>query len=382
MKNTVYTLLAGVVLSACGAGDVSPESEIEMLILRRDSIKKVKDDLAQQLAIIELQIAEKDNSKPTQVITIHTVSQGTFKHSFEVYGEINSDLNAQINAEVAGSVTDIHVTEGQQVQKGQLLLSIDVQAMREQERELKTRLELAEITFQKQEKLWNEKIGSEMQYLQAKNNRDALKNSLDALRVQISKGSVTAPFAGVVDAVFPKRGEIAMPGLPVVRLVNLAELYITADVSENYVGKVSKGDKVKVSIPSTSHTRYAEIVRTGDYINPNNRTFKIKALLSNPDGLLKPNMVAQMEIFDYTADSVITIPESMLLDGAGNRKFVYVVSESNGEGVARKIDVSVDRIFRGTALITGGLNAGDIIVDKGARSIKDGEKVSIKNTEL
>ncbi|MCB0484534.1 MAG: efflux RND transporter periplasmic adaptor subunit [Flavobacteriales bacterium] len=382
MKSIIYPAILGVVLSSCGAGEVNSGDALSALIQQRDSMRKAKDDISAKLSVLEMEILALDTNKSLPVVSTFKVPMGTFSHSFEVYGELNTDQNAVITAEIGGTILDLPVDEGVRVTKGQTLMRIDVQALREQEQELKTRLELAEITFRKQEKLWNEKIGSEMQYLQAKNNRDALQNSLDALRAQISKGVITAPFDGVVDEVFPKKGETAMPGMALLRIVNLSNLYITADISENFVGKVRKGDKVKVTIPSTGQVRHAEITRTGDYINPNNRTFKIKASIENTDGLLKPNMVAQIEVQDFVADSAVYLPQTLVLEGAGGKNFVYVVRSDNGISIAEKREVSVGRASNGQVLIETGLQAGEQIVEKGARSIKDGEKIDIKNNVI
>jgi RND family efflux transporter MFP subunit len=382
MKSIIYPAILGVVLSSCGAGEVNSGDALSALIQQRDSMRKAKDDISAKLSVLEMEILALDTNKSLPVVSTFKVPMGTFSHSFEVYGELNTDQNAVITAEIGGTILDLPVDEGVRVTKGQTLMRIDVQALREQEQELKTRLELAEITFRKQEKLWNEKIGSEMQYLQAKNNRDALQNSLDALRAQISKGVITAPFDGVVDEVFPKKGETAMPGIALLRIVNLSNLYITADISENFVGKVRKGDKVKVTIPSTGQVRHAEITRTGDYINPNNRTFKIKASIENTDGLLKPNMVAQVEVQDFVADSAVYLPQTLVLEGAGGKNFVYVVRSDNGISIAEKREVSVGRASNGQVLIETGLQAGEQIVEKGARSIKDGEKIDIKNNVI
>jgi RND family efflux transporter MFP subunit len=379
MKTNIIPLFLGALLSGCGAGETADNSDLSILTARRDSLKTAKDNLSQQISILEQQIAELDTMRALQVVSTASVQRGTFAHTFEVYGELNTDQNAQIVAEMGGLVTTIHVQEGQQVQKGQILVSLDTRALREQEQELQTRLELAETTFRKQEKLWKDKIGSEMQFLQAKNNRDALQNSLESLRAQIAKGNISAPFNGIVDEVFPKIGEVAMPGLPVARVVNLGNLYITADLSENYIGKVRVGDKVKVSFPATGKSGYAAITRTGDYVNPNNRTFKIKASVANEDGLLKPNMVARMEVQDFLADSAIIIPQTLIMEGSGNTKFVYVVDKSNTGAIARKRVVSVDRIFKGEAMITEGLAGNEELVNKGARSIRDGENIEIKN---
>jgi RND family efflux transporter MFP subunit len=237
---------------------------------------------------------------------------------------------------------------------------------------------LAETTFQKQKKLWDQKIGSEMQFLQAQNNRDALQNSLKGLQANIAKGNITAPFSGVVDEIFPKEGEMAMPGMPVVRLLNLSKMYIEADISENYVGKVKAGDQVIVSFPALGIEKPSTIERLGQFINPNNRTFKIRVNVDNSDNVLKPNMVALININDFKQDTAVVVASSLIMEGASNKRYVFVVNQTKGAHMVKKQEVEVAMTYEGRSLVKSGLSGKEKLVDKGARSIRDGELVEIQ----
>ena len=373
MKNLVWTALMAVLIASC-----APEAgtdRLSKLQHERDSLKGVKGEIADRLAEIEGEIAELDSSKKLTIVTAEKPAIQNFRHYFKVYGEVETDQNTQIFPELGGTILAIMVKEGDKVSKGQALMRIDTEILEEQIREVETRLELAETTYQKQKKLWDKNIGSEMQYLQAKNNRDALATNLEALKVQKGKALVQAPFSGVIDEILPKVGESAMPGMPLMRLINLSQVYVTADISESYVGKVKQGDHVMVEFTNYGVEKESTIARTSEFINPNNRTFKIKVNLDNSDGLYKPNMVARINVMDYSKDSVVVVPTRLILEGSGGRQYVYVVEEDQGGVVAMKRQVEVAKSYRGMAEISKGLNGDEWVVSKGARAIRDGQFV-------
>lgn len=376
MKNLIILSVTAFLSAACGASELN---ELETLIAQKDSLKIVKDELSISIVEIETKITDLDTTKSFTLVTTETAKIDNFKHYFQVYGTVESDKNVQIYSEVSGKILEVKVKEGDKVSKGQVVVVIDVSIMRDKELELKTRLELAETTYQKQKKLWDQNIGSEMQYLRAKSNRDALKSSLNTLQTQIAMGSVKAPFAGVIDETFSNAGEMAMPGFPLIRLINLDLVYIKADVSENYLGRVKKGDKIMVSLPSLKVNLESTIDRIGQFINAANRTFKIKTSIKNTNNTLKPNMVALLEIEDFSKDSVVVISSELLMQGAGGIQFVYVIEDVNGLSIAKKTMLEVGMTYENSAFISAGLSGGQKVVDKGARSIRNGEQVDVRN---
>ncbi|MDE0772900.1 MAG: efflux RND transporter periplasmic adaptor subunit [Salibacteraceae bacterium] len=377
MKQITVFFIAALFMVSCD--EKNGTDELSMLKQEKDSLKEVKSTIGDRLAEIELQISALDTTKSLALVSTAKPTVGAFNHYFQVYGSLSSDKNAQLYPEIGATINSIKVKEGQAVSKGQLLATLDIQSIREQEAELKTRMELAETTFKKQKTLWDQKIGSEMQFLQAKNNTEALKSSLASLQANIAKGNITAPFAGVVDEIFPKVGEMAMPGMPIVRLLNLTNMYVEADISENYVGKVKAGDNVVISFPSLGMEKKSKIERIGQFINPNNRTFKVRVNIDNSENILKPNMVALINVNDFSKDTAVVINSGLIMEGALDTKYVFVVTKKAGVPIVKKQLVQVTMSYQGKSMISKGLKGTETIVDRGARSIRSGEPVSIKN---
>lgn len=383
MKKLVYLSLFITLLAACSQQSVKVEGELGTLIQKRDSIKAMKDSISTVLAAYEAKIAALDTNKKLQLVTLQETKTQTFEHYFTVYGEVNTDRMAMVNTETQGKLESIKVQEGDRVSKGQVLAVQNADVIRKNIAELENRLELAQTVFERQERLWKKNIGSEIEYLRAKNDRDALKKSLQTAQEQLSMAVVKAPFSGVVDEVFPKEGELAAPGSPLLRLINLDDVYIKADVSENYIGKVKEGDTVEVKIPNADN----EIIRTtvariGDFINPANRTFKIRLNIPNKKGDLKPNMLAEIHIRDYVNDSTVVIPENLILLGAQDKRYVFVATLGEDDlAEVKKQPVQVGLMYKNNVEILKGLSGGEFIVDKGARSIQAGEFVQVTKYE-
>src|SRR5690606_18584481 len=261
---------------------------------------------------------------------------------------------------------------------GQTLMVINADLIKKNIAEVETRLELAQTTFERQERLWKQNIGSEMQFLQAKNNRDALKNSLQTLQEQLDKTIIKAPFSGVVDAIFTKQGEMVSPGVPVLRLVNLNTMYLKSDVSENYINNIKVGDSVKVSFPSLSgETMFAQISRIGQFVDPNNRTFVIQVDLPNKNGILKPNLLAEISILDFKMDSAIVLPNSLIMQGTGGTEYVFITEKEGNITKAKKQLIKTGMSYNNEILVFNGLSEKAEVVNKGARSLEDGQAVEI-----
>jgi membrane fusion protein (multidrug efflux system) len=270
------------------------------------------------------------------------------------------------------------VREGQQVAKGTLLMTLDGAIVARNIDEVKTQLELATALFEKQSRLWKQQIGSEVQYLEAKNRKESLETRLATLQSQFNLTRIRAPFDGVIDEIFPKKGELVGPATPVIRLVNLKEVHINSDVSERYVGQLKKGTPVIVEIPNTGLIFESEVMQVGQYIKPDNRTFRIQVRVPNQEGLFKPNLLASVRIRDYQVDSAVTIPNSLLLQTPEGNDFVFVVKGGNGQSASvHKTIVKTGRSYSGRTEILEGLDKGATIVEKGARSVKDGQRVQV-----
>jgi len=377
MRSITAITLAAFVLSACGG---KPEGELGQLIAKRDSLEKVSKDVSAQLADLQDQIRAADTSIDAHVVNVTTleVQPGNFAHYFTVQGVVEAEHNAQIFPEAAAIITDIHVKEGDRVQKGQTLITLEHRVVSSSIDEAKTALDLSKTLYDKQKRLWDQKIGSEVQYLQAKTNYEAAQERLQTLEAQSALYEIKAPFAGIVDEITPKVGEMANPIAPAIRLINMDDVYIKADVTEGYINKIKAGDSVDVTFPSLGINRTSVITRKGNFINPNNRTFKIRIDLKNNGLEVKPNLLADLKIRDYEADSTISIPSNLIQQTPSGEEFVYVLQGTGDTATAQKVMVKSGVSYDNDTEIMSGLKPGDVLIDKGARSIKDGDLVSVK----
>lgn len=376
MKPIFFTAILAVAVVAC-----KPKADgIDKLKEQRDSLKTLRDDVSMQIKTIEAQIALLDTNIKERVTSITTLvlEPTTFEHFFTVQGVAETDQNAQIFPEAPGKITAIKTKEGDRVSKGQVLMTIDSKVITNQIDELKSRLALVKTVYEKQEKLWKQNIGSEIQYLEAKNNFESLKQNLETLEAQRSLYTITAPFGGIVDEINPKVGEMASPAMPAIRLINTDNMYIKADITERYLGEVKPGDIVLINFPGVEEKVESKIERIGNYINPNNRTFKIKLNINNKNNNLKPNMLGELKVRDYVSDSAIVIPASLIQMTPSGEEFVYAVKNQDGKTIAQKISIKSGITYNNMIEIIEGLTANEILIDKGARSIKDGDIVKIE----
>ncbi len=370
-------------LLAVSCGPSSENVSLDALKSKRDSLKGVYKEVGTQLAAVEGEIAELDPNIgiKEKIVKSATLDIQPFEHYFEVQGVVESDLNATLTPEVPGLVNRIYVKTGDRVQKGQTLASIDTDVIQKNIKELQNGLDLATTVFDKQKRLWDQKIGSEIQYLQAKNNKESLELKLSTLKTQLKKSSLVAPFSGIVDDILTKEGQMANPGFPVMRLVNLKNLYVKSEISEDHITDVKKGSAVIVAFPSQKITQASKISRVGSYIDPNNRTFLVEVDINNNKGILKPNLISTVKIQDYRKDSAIAIPSSVIQQDALQQNFVYVVSKDMvGEKqvtTAKKVIVETGLSYQGKTEVLSGLSKGDILVTDGARSLSDTERIKI-----
>jgi len=377
MKRTVIIPIT-IFLIACGGGD-GENSPLSQLKSQRDSLIIVYDETGEQINLLDQRIAELDTTIQTRRMLVSTqkIERQKFEHFFEVHGVVEAKKNATINADVPGVIKQIMVKEGQQVRKGQSLVLLDTEVIKKNIEEVETSYDLAKTIYERQENLWKQQIGSEIQYLEAKNRKEGLQQKLNTLHAQLKKSVISAPFSGTIDEIFPTVGEMAAPQLPLLRLINLENAYIVSDVSENYVSKVSSGNYARVNFSSLDNTWLdARVSRVGQYINPNNRTFKVRIELDNNDNrMLKPNLLAIIRIMDYKQDSAIVVPSKFIQQDAGGNNYLFIVE--NGS-TAKKVEVVTGMSYEGKTLIKSGLKGDEEIVLEGARSIKDGETVEIK----
>ena len=368
-----------ILLGIVGMGLVScaPEKQgLDKLLADRDSVMAAQAETAKELAKLDKQIAELSGETINKsVVSSGSLSTMDFEHYFTIHGVVETDQNANIFPDAAAKIVSINVKEGAYVIKGQVIASLHQDVMSSSIAELETQLKLAKDAYDKQKRLWDKKIGSEMQFLQAETNYNALMQKLETLKSQKDNFNIIAPFDGYVDEIFAKKGEMAAPQMPFCRMVNLSKMFIEADVSEDYLATVKKGTKVVVEFPSIEKVMVSKVSRVGNFINPNNRTFQIRLELSNTKGLLKPNMLADLKIRDYMKKEALVIAPSLIQQDRKNQEFVYVV---DGDKVTR-MDITSGMTYGNNTEILAGLTGSEEIIEKGARNVQPGDLIIVKN---
>jgi membrane fusion protein (multidrug efflux system) len=312
------------------------------------------------------------------LVSVLAVKDTLFNHYLEIQGSIDTKENILVQPEVPGTLVTLNAKAGQHVTKGQILGRVDDGGSSQQVASLETQYQLAKTTFERQKNLWNQKIGSEIQYLQAQTQMLSLQRSVAQAKAQLSKTIIRAPFSGTIDEVFVERGQVvAANAQGLMRIVNLNNMYVSTSVPETYIGKLKVGTQVDVFLTSLGRTYKGKVRQIGNFINPNNRSFGIEVSVPNPENLLRPNQVAQLKVIDYSNKNAIIVPTNVVQEDGQKNKFVYTVSNSNGKtGVAKKNLVKVGQSSDNVTEIISGLSANDIIVTEGMNAISDGMKLN------
>ncbi len=367
MKITKLFTMFLLVLTACNSGN---ENDVNALKEKRT---KLETELAE--LNIKIKALDKAAGKTTvqqKVAFVHSqpLTPKTFRHYLEIQGKVTTDNNLTISPRTAGQITRIYVRKGQEVKKGALLASIDVGAMAKGKDELKTALDFATDMFEKQQILWDQKIGTEMQYLQAKNNKESLERKIATLNEQLAFGGIIAPVSGVIEEIYPREGENAAPGMPVFRLVGKGDFKVSADVSEAYASKINEGNDAELFFPDINKTVETKVRVVGDEISPLNRTFNIELALPKAFGGLKANVISYVKIKDYEKKNVLIIPISTIqksLDGT----FVFVENANKAE---RRL-IKTGQTYKGETEVLEGLKPGDKIITTGYLDLMEGQPV-------
>ncbi len=379
MKKHIFIFSAIALMTACQPKEAD-KSELSKLITERDSLSDLVNKSQSRINELAQKISEIDTTQKITNVSALSIDLAPFKHYIEVYGTVESDLNATLTAEMGGTIVIILVKEGQQVSKGQLLVQLDASILLSSLKEIKTQYSLANTLFEKQERLWKQKVGSEVQYLQAKSTKESLEGSIKTLESQVSKMSIRAPFSGVVDEIFTIVGQLAGPQSPLIRIINLDEVHVSGDIPESYLGKITKGSSAVVEFTTLGKTIETQVNQTGNFINPANRTFKIRLNIDNKTQMIKPNAMANIKIIDYQIDSAIVLPNRVIQrDNVGN-SFIYTVEPTTNDFfIVKKQPIQIGRSYQSSTEVLSGLKPGVQVVDKGSRSIKDLQKVKIIN---
>jgi len=377
----MLTFLAPIALIVGCEGQSSEKNDVAELKKKLQKYQNEYEELGYQIRETQQKILSRDSTaldlQKKTLVSVMPLKPRAFQHYIEMQGNVSSKRNINVSNERGGIVEKIYVTEGDEVEKREVLIQLDDETIRSNIDELETRLELASKVYQRQKNLWEKNIGSEIQYLQAKNEKESIEKQLKTARTRLKKMKVKAPIDGTIDEVIIKKGEMASPGRPLLRLVELKTVQVQADASQQYVGKINKGDSVLVEFPSIGEKRQEVISSVGQVINPNNRTFKVEVTLDNPDKLLKPNLLATLKIADYKRDDAIVIPAKYIQYSDGQEYVFKIGTNENGKKIAEQVMIERGKTHQGNTEVLSGLKAGDQLITDGFRGVIDGEPVRI-----
>lgn len=379
MKKILIIITLSILLIACNSSEKN--QSIDSIIASKDvkAITAKKTELQLQLTQIDEALAALDVNKEVEaLVTAIKLKDTTFNHYLEVQGSVNTNENVLIQPEFPGNLVQLNVKAGQKVSKGQVLGRTDDGGMSQQLASAENQYALAKTTFERQKNLWNQKIGSEIQYLQAQAQMISAQKAVAQINAQIAKTVIRAPFSGTIDEVYVEKGEVvsASPqGL--MRIVNLGNMYVSTSIPETYIGKLKIGTEVDVFLTSLNKTYKGRVRQIGNFINPNNRSFGIEVSVPNPENLLRPNQVAKMKVIDYVSKNAVVVPTNVIQQDSKKNRFVYTVINSTGKsGIAKKVIVKTGQSSDNVTEILSGLDSDAIIVTEGMNTISDGMKLN------
>ena len=390
MKYTITLILTALVLVSCGnnktqsVDDIIATNDLEQIRAKKAELDAQQAELDLQLKQLTAKIKEIDPQQKIPLITTFSAEQTKFEHFVELQGSVDTKKNLVIYPEYSGILTQVYVKEGQKVVNGQILAKIDDGGLSQQLSQLEIQADLAKTTFERQKRLWDQNIGSEIQYLQAKSNYEAQEKAVQQLEQQVARTIVKAPFSGTIDDVITEQGSVVAPGQSqLFRIVNLEDMYIETDVPESYITNVTEGKLVEVEFPVLGKKLDAKVRQAGSFINPANRTFKVEVGIPNSDKHIKPNLTAKLRINDYTNENAILIPLSIISENARGEQYVYTITDkSDSMATAKRAIIKTGKTQGDFIEVLSGLNSTDEIIKEGARSVKDGQQVKIIRTEL
>jgi membrane fusion protein (multidrug efflux system) len=373
-SQVIVTILVVLLLAVCRPRD--KQAELARLETQREAIDKRIEQLKEEIA--------KNNGTPREEALAYVraaeVRLAPFRHFIQVQGTVESDNNILVPAQANGVVKRIFVRQGDRVSAGELLAELDGAILESSVAELENGLKLAATIYERQARLWDKNIGSEIEYLQAKNNKENLEKKLKTLQEQYKLTKIVSPIDGMVDDVLIKEGEMAAAGRGAIRIVQLSRLKIRAALSENYISRIRRGDPVEVSIPVVGRTLDLTIDAVSQVIDPNNRTFNIEIRTPAKESALKPNMLAVVTVNDYTNPQALSVPQNVVQQ-AGSEHFLFVAEKQDGRWVARRRAVTPGETYDNSTEIVAGLNVGDLVISFGFQALADGQPVSIQGQE-
>lgn len=380
MKQFLIILSISTLLFACGGK--SKQNELEKKKTELAKHKQELVNLQKKIAELEAYIAKNDttdNGPKKKLVNMQILKPQKFQHFIEIQGTIDSDENAFVSPANPGLITRINVKVGDKVGRGSIMASTESSSLQSTLVEVNTGLELATIAFEKQKRLWDQHIGSEIQYLQAKTQMESLQARKKAVQGQLNMSNVIAPFSGTVDDITVKLGEMASPGYNGIRIVNLDNMKATAKVSDTYISKVKKGAMVNIYVPDIDKTFEAKISFVSQVISSNTRSFTIDIKLNNKENLLRPNLIAKIKINDETIENALVIPSKIIQKNIDGSPYILLVGkQKDGSMKVKKTAIETGSDYAGNTLVKTGLKEGDTIITDGYQDLIDGQIIVTK----
>lgn len=360
--------------------EVIESNNIDLIKLKREEINNKQQKIYEELNLIDLKLDELENNSKYPIVSTTKIIEQKFKHYVELQGDVKSDKVISIYPEFSGIINEIFIKSGENVGEGQILATIDDGGLKQQLSQLQITYNLAKTTYERQERLWNQKIGSEIQYLESKSMFEAQSEAIEQLNKQLSKTVIRAPFSGTVDNVIVKKGEVVYPGRSnLMLLVNMQEMYVESKVPENYINSITKGKDVVIEAPILDMILKSKISLVANYINPLNRTYRIEAEIPENNYKIKPNLNVKIRVNDYTNENAILILLNHINIDSNNDEYVYKIIKKDGKNYASKTIIETGRNNGDFIEVLKGVSISDEIVSEGARKITNNSEVKIIN---
>ena len=389
MKSSIWTLLltlglVGVSCQTKSSGSINEliaSNDENLLRAKRTELSAQRNALDADIKRLDVVIASLDKSASLPLVATYEVTPQEFNHFTSFQGTVKTMKNINVYPEMPGQLLEVLVVEGQKVEKDQVLARIDDGGLLAQLAQAKSQLLLAETVFNRQERLWSQNIGSEIQFLQAKTQFESAEKAVEALSLQAEKSVVRAPFDGTVDQIFKEPGTIVAPGMgsELFRVVNIDEVYVEVDVPETHITSISEGSKVHVNLSAIGEEIEARITRVSKVINPSNRSFTVEIPLDNKSGFIRPNLMASVAINDYSNNSAIMIPQSVVSENAEGQQYCFALEESTEGYIAKRLIIETGKTSEDFIEVLDGVEKGALLITEGAKKVSDNQPVKWLN---
>lgn len=385
---TPPTIILGLALLVVSCGNKDSANNIDTILNSNDMqvLNSKKNELITEqkaindkIAAINTKLESLNGNEKLPLVSIITTKEENFKHFVELQGNVTTKNLVVINSEYAGMLQQVYVKKGQQVSKGQLLAKIDDGGLSQQVAQMQIQTELAKTTFERQQRLWEQNIGSEIQYLQTKSAYESQQQAVNQMQQQLSKTKVAAPFSGTIDDIFTEQGSNIAPGTPLMRLVSLKDMYVEVDVPETYLSNITTNKLVNIEFPILNLNIASKVRQAGSFINAANRTYKIEVDIPENHPNIKPNLTAKLKINDYTNSNAILIPQDIISEDAQGNQYIYIVENINDSiGTVSRTNVTTGKTQGDIIEIIDGLAPNTFVIREGARSVKEGQNVKVQ----